>query len=82
MNYAKSFNKPVVIICGRKEIKDSHPSVPSKRSLLKFLICTVYDLLSMFPVEVSMTQTKSCLEQLIMKNSPKFPVVERLTSKL
>ncbi len=48
-------NKPVVIICGKKDA-----SVTNEQN--------VYDLLSMFDAHTSMTQTYAYIQQLVQKN--------------
>jgi glycerate kinase len=65
--YAQKYNVPVIIICGKKDIKDSN--VP------------IFDLLSLYPMEVSMKNTRECLQGLISKTVPVWPVLGGLVGK-
>ena len=55
--------KPVVVICGEK--KDIPPEMDNQ----------VYDLLSMFDIHTSMTETATCLRALVQAKSSLFPVL-------
>eukprot|EP01114_Cavostelium_apophysatum_P023040 TRINITY_DN8555_c0_g1_i1.p1 TRINITY_DN8555_c0_g1~~TRINITY_DN8555_c0_g1_i1.p1 ORF type:complete len:400 (+),score=63.09 TRINITY_DN8555_c0_g1_i1:102-1301(+) len=74
VQHALKHNKPVVIICGRKDLKsEDEISLGGKMQII--------DLLSMFPVEKSMTQTKECLQELLTKRSPSFPVLSSISAE-
>jgi len=59
----KTYNKPSVVICGRNASGETDQ---------------VYDLLSMFSFEESMTKTRECLKKLVLAKMEKMPVFGEL----
>lgn len=63
---AAKHGKPVVIICG------------CKQDIPKELDKDIYDLVSLFDIHTSMTQTALCLEKLVAEKAPLFPALSTL----
>lgn len=66
IHLCQKHNVPVVVICGRFKVTEDDGKVP------------VFDLLSMFPVEQCMTETRYCLIKILKANVNKIPVIKDL----